>query len=326
MNEMGKLQKTAVAAAVMVAALTVFAGGRALASTLVVSQSEEPCTTGDSYFHTIKYAVQNANDGDTILVCDGTYTESFTIYQTDLDLESFNLQGATIVAPGYLTPGQAIIEVVNEDFEESTAKAPQVSTAVEEDDVVINGFNITGPAATSGSCQIQAGVFVHEDATATVSNNIITSIRDNPLSGCQQGYGIRVGSEAEFDEEDSDPGTADLFGNTISDYQKGGIFVDGEGSSADITDNVVTGDFKTKVIGQNGIQVSNTSVESTITGNTISDNFYGQPCIKGNCYRATGVLEVNAGERGDLLKIWRNNTFIHNQVRATITPLPKPAK
>ena len=53
---------------------------------------------------------------------------------------------------------------------------------------------------------------------------------------------------------------------------------------------------------------------------------YGLPCIKGNCYRATGVLEVNAGQRGDLLKIWRNNTFSHNQVRATITPLPKPAK
>jgi hypothetical protein len=325
MTERGKLQKTAVAAAVMVAALTGFAGGRALASTLVVSHGE-PCTTGDSYYYTIKSAVYHAYNGDTILVCDGTYTESFTIYQTDLDLESFNTLGATIVAPGYLTPGQAIIEVVNEDFDESTVKAPQVSTAVEEDDVVIDGFTITGPAAKYGSCQIQAGVFIHEDAIATVSDNVITSIRDNPLSGCQQGYGIRVGSEAEFDEEDSDPGTADLFDNTISDYQKGGIFVDGEGSSADISDNVVTGDFKTKVIGQNGIQVSNTSLESTITGNTISDNFYGQACIKGNCYRATGVLEVNAGERGDLLRIWRNNTFSHNQVRATITPLPKLAK
>ena len=321
---MGKLQKTVVAAAVMVAALTGLAGGRALASTLVVSHGE-PCTTGDSYYYSIKNAVNHAYNGDVILVCDGTYTESFTIYQTVLDLQSFNPQGATIVAPSYLTPGQAIIEVVNEDFEDSVA-SPQVSTAVQGDDVVIDGFNITGPAAKYGSCQIQAGVFIHEDAIATVSDNVITSIRDNPLSGCQQGYGIRVGSEAEFDEEDSDPGTADLFDNTISDYQKGGIFVDGEGSSADITDNVVTGNFKTKVIGQNGIQVSNTSLESIITGNTISDNFYGQPCIKGNCYRATGVLEVNAGQRGDLLKIWRNNTFSHNQVRATITPLPKPAK
>ena len=143
---MGKLQKTAVAAAVMVAALTVFAGGRALASTLVVSQSEEPCTTGDYYYYSIKTAVDHSYNGDVIEVCDGTYTESFTIYQTELDLESFNLQGATIVAPGYLTPGQAIIEVVNEDFEDTVA-TPQVSKAVEEDDVIIHGFNITGPAA-----------------------------------------------------------------------------------------------------------------------------------------------------------------------------------
>ena len=321
---MGKLQKTAVAAAVMVAALTLFAGGRAVASTLIVSHGEA-CTTGDSYYYSIKNAVNHAYNGDVILVCDGTYTESFTIYQTELDLESFNLQGATIVAPGYLTPGQAIIEVVNEDFEDTVA-TPQVSKAVVEDDVIIHGFNITGPAAKYGTCQIQAGVFIHEDAIASVSDNVITSIRDNPLSGCQQGYGIRVGSEAEFDEEDSDPGTADLYGNTISDYQKGGIFVDGEGSSASITDNEVTGDFKTKVIGQNGIQINNTSLESIITGNTISDNFYGQACIKGNCYRATGILETNAGERGDLYRLWRNNTFIHNQVRATIKPLPKPAK
>jgi hypothetical protein len=324
MTEMGKVRKTAVAAAVMVAALTGLAGGRALASTRVVSHGE-PCTTGDYYYYSIKTAVDHSYNGDVIEVCDGTYTESFTIYQTELDLESFNLQGATIVAPGYLTPGQAIIEVVNEDFEDSVA-TPLVSPAALQDDVIIHGFNITGPAAKYGTCQIQAGVFIHEDAIASVVDNVITSIRDNPLSGCQQGYGIRVGSEAEFDEEDSDPGTADLYGNTISDYQKGGIFVDGEGSSADITNNVVTGTFKTKIIGQNGIQVSNTSLESTITGNIISDNFYGQACIKGNCYRATGVLEVNAGQRGDLLKIWRNNTFSHNQVRATITPLPKPAK
>jgi hypothetical protein len=323
MTEMGKVRKTAVAAAVMVAALTGLAGGRALASTRVVSHGE-PCTTGDYYYYSIKTAVDHSYNGDVIEVCDGTYTESFTIYQTDLVLESVNPQGATIVAPGYLTPGQAIIEVVNEDFADTVA-TPQVSKDVEEDDVVIEGFNITGPAAKYGSCQIQAGVFIHEDAIASVVDNVITSIRDNPLSGCQQGYGIRVGSEAEFDEEDSDPGTADLFNNTISDYQKGGIFVDGEGSSADITGNVVTGTYKTKVIGQNGIQVSNTSVESTILGNTISDNFYGQVCIKGNCYRATGVLVTDAGEHGDLSTILRKNTFSHNQVRATVR-LPKPSK
>ncbi len=319
---MGKSQKKWVTAGVMMAVLTLFAAGRALAATLVVDQDDNPCTEGNSYYGSISEAVYNANDGDTIEVCDGTYTESFVIYQPDLTLESVNPLGATIQAPECLTPGGAIIEVVNDDslLPVKTDSTKVNATASDGGGVVIDGFNIMGPAAVPGACNLVAGVFVHENATATVSNNDITSIRDNPISSCQQGYGIRVGSEV-VDDESNDPGTGTLSGNTITDYQKGGIFVDGDGSSATITGNVVTGAGKTKDIGQNGIQVSNTTLESTITGNMISDNFYSQRCVKGNCWRAVGVLELNAGARGDKVKILKNNQFSNNQTAVVVQPM-----
>jgi len=238
-------------------------------------------------------------------------------------VESFNPLGATIQAPECLTPGSAIIEVVgDDDFDLSKKHVSKAVTPADGGGVVIDGFNIQGPAVEEGTtCNIMAGVFIHEDATATVSNNDITSIRDNPISSCQQGYGIRVGTEAVIDdEEEDDAGTGILTGNTITDYQKGGIFVDGSGSSATISDNTVTGAGKTKVIGQNGIQISNTDLESSITDNTITDNFYSQRCVKGNCWRATGVLEFLAGMKGDKLQIIRNNQFSGNETNVVVSP------
>ena len=319
---MGVLQKSRITTTtIALAALMLFGAGRAMAATRVVYQGDGACADGDAFYSTITAAVDASNDGDTIEVCDGTYTEAFTIYQNDLTLESANTLGATIQAPYRLTPAGAIIEVIgNEDFVAPFASGGDGGGG----GVVINGFIISGPSRASGTCSLQEGIFVHEDAVATISNNQIVSIRDNPLSGCQTGFGIRVGEFLGGDEEQNDPGTGTLTGNNISDYQKGGIWVDGDGSSATITDNVVTGAGKTNVIAQNGIQISNTTFASTITGNTISNNFFdNRGCFKTGCYRAIGVLELNAGAKGDATKILKNNTFSKNQFRVVVV-LPKP--
>jgi pectin methylesterase-like acyl-CoA thioesterase len=323
---MGVLQKSRITTTtIALAALMLFTAGRAMATTRVVFQGDESCIDEDfPQYSTITAAVDASYDGDTIEVCDGTYKEAFTIFQNDLTLESVNQLGATIQAPYHLTEGGAIIEVIgNEDY-----VAPFAGTG-DGGGVVISGFIITGPGAGSESradtCELQDGILVHEDAVATISNNEIVSIRDNPLSGCQTGFGIRVGEYTGNDDEQNDPGTGTLTGNTISDYQKGGIWVDGDGSSATITENTITGAGKTNVIAQNGIQISNTTFESTITDNSINDNFFdNKGCLKnGGCYRAVGVLELNAGAKGDTAKILKHNTFSKNQFRVVVV-LPKP--
>ncbi len=321
---MGLLQKSRITTiTIALAALTLFTAGRAMATTRVVYQGDEACIDddGDEYYTTITAAVDASYDGDTIEVCDGTYTEAFTIFQNDLTLESVNQSGATIQAPYRLTPGGAIIEVIgDEDYVAPFAGGDG------EGGVFIDGFIISGPSRASGACKLQEGIFVHEDAVATISDNQIVSIRDNPLSGCQTGFGIRVGEYiGDDDGEENDPGTGTLTGNIISDYQKGGIWVDGDGSSATITENTITGAGKTNVIAQNGIQISNTTFESTITGNSINNNFFdNKGCFKtGGCYRAVGVLELNAGAKGDTAKILKHNTFSKNQFRVVVS-LPKP--
>ncbi|HJU28099.1 MAG TPA: right-handed parallel beta-helix repeat-containing protein, partial [Candidatus Binataceae bacterium] len=283
---------------VIAAALAAFAimlGGRATAATLVVdANSEVDCLGGAPDSSTIGGAIALASEGDTIKVCDGTYSEAVTIDVSGLTVEAVNPLGAEILAPQVLTESDAIVEITGAD------------------NVTLSGFEISGPGP--GDCgSIEAAVIVHGQASATITGNEIVHARDNPLNGCQNGYGIQIGEDNDspptINEEFSDPGTAVISNNTISDYQKGGILVDGEGSSATISGNIVTGAGKTKVIAQNGIEITETSLESEITGNTVTGNFHNnsgarQACPSGNptgqCVATgTGVLEYLAGRHGD---------------------------
>jgi parallel beta-helix repeat protein len=156
---------------------------------------------------------------------------------------------------------------------------------------VLSGFNITGTKGNffldsvtdvnicdngpgGGTGTLGLGVFVEQGATATITNNIITHIHNYPYYPCAAyGIGIWVGRGGEA----STPGTATISGNTIYDYQKSAIIVDGTESTATITGNTITGwslAFQASVpggIAQNGIQISRGAV-ATITSNTISVN------------------------------------------------------
>jgi hypothetical protein len=158
-------------------------------------------------------------------------------------------------------------------------------------------------------------------------NNQITSIHDNPFGGCQSGFGIQVGED--IDPSGSDPGTGTITDNTITLYQKGGILVDGDGSSATITGNTVTGVGKTTVIAQNGIEITETTLANPITGNTVTNNIHDNSTAKAQCAPqpaslcmadAVGVLEFQAGMAGDAKTIKKNNTVTKNQVNIVAMP------
>ena len=90
-----------------------------------------------------------------------------------------------------------------------------------------------------------------DNANASIHDNRIQDVRDEPFSGCQNGIAIAVGRQAW-----TTSGTATIASNTIVGYQKGGIVIDGAGSNATITNNTVTGAGTTSVTAQNGIQIS----------------------------------------------------------------------
>jgi parallel beta-helix repeat protein len=223
------------------------------------------CSVGA--YPTIQSAVNASAAGDKVIVCAGTYTEQVTIPagKNGLTLQSNGHLAATIQAPAAMTASKAIVQITG-------------STGVK-----LTDFTIQGPG--SGGCDsLEYGVRVDGGGSATISNNHITHIRDNPFSGCQNGVAVQIGRSA-----DSTVGTATVKSNTIDDFQKNGITVSGAGSSGMITGNTITGAGPTATIAQNGIQFSSGGA-GTASQNDVSGAWYSPGTTT-----STGVLLFSPG-------------------------------
>jgi parallel beta-helix repeat protein len=201
-------------------------------------------------------------------VCPGTYVEQVTIPagKDDLTLDSQKHWDAIIKAPAAMADVKAIVRVNGAQ------------------DTKIRDFTITGPGG--GPCDsIRYGVRVDNGGSATIHKNHITSIRDNPFSGCQNGNGVQVGRQFE-----GQTGSATIKDNLIDNYQKTGVVIDNTGSSGKVENNTFQGVGLTPAIAQNGIQVSR-GADAALKGNDISGNVYTPQTVS-----STGVLLFNAGD------------------------------
>ncbi|SFP06148.1 hypothetical protein [Hydrogenimonas thermophila] len=74
-----------------------------VAKTIIVDQNSSHCIEGDFYVNTISDAISNADDGDTINICPGTYNESITINKKDLIIRGVgeNIDDVVIDSNGY---------------------------------------------------------------------------------------------------------------------------------------------------------------------------------------------------------------------------------
>lgn len=138
---------------------------------------------------------------------------------------------------------------------------PGTSGTVE--DATISGF-------------VQYGVY-NDGGHVTVTGSSISDIGDTPFDGVQYGLGVYfVNPNLVNSSLTSSPATGSISGNTVSQYQKGGITVNGAGSSAAVSDNAVTGLGPVPFIAQNGIQFGfGASVRlSSLSGNVVRGNIY----------------------------------------------------
>jgi parallel beta-helix repeat protein len=235
----------------------------------------------DEPFHMIQAAVNAAHPGDKILVDPGTYQEQITIPAADngLSLVSLRPLSAIIKAPSAMTGNKSIVDVAGAH------------------EVLIAGFTITGPGAT-GAGGIGFGIHIDSGGSATIVDNHITKIEDNPIDGAQNGVAIQVGRQSE-----GTTGSATILDNTIDNYQKTGIVVSNAGSHADIFGNTVRGVGPTNVIAQNGIQISD-GATAQVSHNVVSGNIYTPGTTQ-----ATGILLFNPGTvRVD------HNAVTHNDI------------
>lgn len=272
------LRRSVLAAAVVAAALA--APGLALAATHYVAPPPSLIGLGTSCtfpgFNSIQAAVTASAPGDTIVVCDGVYSEQVTIGKNLTLAGSGNsvIQAPTVIA----APGDIV-------------------TANNAASVVMSGFVVAGPGP-SGCGSIQAGIRVRDDATLDLSSTAIRDIRDEPFSGCQNGEGIRVGARG---PDGAGPGHLTADNVSVTHYQKNGITVNGTGSTARITNTTVTGFGATSTIAQNGIQVSR-GAQATISTSTMRDNYYSPKSTV-----ACGLLIFDAAGVNDDSNVYLDN-------------------
>jgi parallel beta-helix repeat protein len=255
-------------------------------------------------FATINAAYSMANPGDTIKVFAGTYQEQVTLSKkVALVAADPGTDKEVILAPAGLNG--SIVEVNNG------------ATGV-----VVKGFKIDGGGNAAGG--IQAGVRVEGGASATVRQDHITGLYNGTNN--QAGYGVEVGGSND-NGATYQAGVAKVLSNTIDGYQKGGVLVAGSSSSAQVSNNTVTGAGLVNLVAQNGIQVGN-GAQGNVTFNTVTQNSYGNTAVDN--FTATGILvisdtasvvvgqnEVNSNEVGLYLfsvsnTVVTNNDLSHN--------------
>ena len=251
-------------------------------------------------YQKIQDAVNAAAAGDRINVCPGTYSEQVTIAQDNIQLRSVRRWDAVIKAPLIMVP----YSVNNPKF--------VIVRIAGAHNVTILAFTITGPGP--GYCgSLHYGVRVDNGGSANILGNHITDIRDQydpitgQLSGCQNGMGVVVGHHPrDLDVPPGDPtsGSARIEGNLVEHYQKNGIVVGGNGSSAVITANRVFGFGASPTIAQNGIEVL-LDATAEVEHNFSSGHIYTGPMQT----TATGGLLSQAGTVD-----FSHNTLAHNDV------------
>jgi copper-binding protein NosD len=186
-------------------------------------------------YPTIQAAVNASGPKDTVKVCPGTYPEQVRIEghaHDGLRLESLTPLGATIQWPAVETAPLALVH-----FQAA-------------DDVTLRGFTISGPYTFAGcSPERHEGILVENAFNERIDHNHITMIRNSVLAlrGCQEGDAVAIGHRFSVVTlcGGTVPGSARLDHNLIDEYQKNGVQVFNEGSSAVVDHNEIVGPANT---------------------------------------------------------------------------------
>jgi len=252
-------------AATLTVAIAAPAVASAAGSTVFVSPNPvkgpfSSCATPG--YNSIQEAITVNAAKTTIHVCAGTYTEQVVLPKEDTIAGD---AGATLKLPA--SPAATTSPCANEPEEQDLF---MVCTGGK---VSISGLELDG-AWPSGTCNDELYTLnTGGGVKLTLTGSKVLHAGAVPLNGCQGGVGVRIGRR--FTHQVA---TAKLTGDTIEGYQKGGILVDGPGSSAKMSGVTVTGIGPTPEIAQNGIQISR-GAKAKISGATVT----GNECDNVNC-------------------------------------------
>lgn len=159
------------------------------------------------------------------------------------------------------------------------------STDIVIRNLIVDGADLFADGCNGGDDRI-AGIR-YNDSSGMIRDNVVRRVRHTPgngSEGCQEGLAIWITSSAAGSYE------VGIRDNTVIEFQKGGITVNGSDINVAIQgNNMVFGEGGTPIIAQNGIQLSRGA-----TG-VIKRNDVGNVLFTGADWAATGILlfEVN---------------------------------
>lgn len=285
----------------------------AQAKTLFVSSSPSPPGTGCAHagFSEIQTAIDEAetfSQPATVEVCGGTFSEQLEITR---EITLLGKKGAKIELPATIKDSasrcDAVIDMLVSQPDEDLVSICGPGR------VSISGLTLQAkwPEGTcydslyntlvAGGATLDATKVTFEDAGVA---------KGSPDLGCEGGVAVQVGfagseGSASLTTPAVESGHAVLTDDTISEYQKNGVTVDGDGSSATIGPKVtITGDGPVDQ-GQNGIQISR-GATATLDKVSISADECSIASVCGDETQsqweedATGVLLYLPGARSDI--------------------------
>jgi hypothetical protein len=244
-------------------------------------------------FTAIQAAIDVASPGATIHVCSNSGTPAYA--EQLVITEPLNIVAAgtdaTVALPATVANGTTACDLasVAGGAEPDQSEITVCTTGT----IRISGITVDA-LWPGGTCYDSLfGVLVGGGANLDMSTSVVNGAGASPINGCQGGIGVQVGMAW------ADPtvvGHATLSGDSIDQFQKNGITVDGVGSTATITGTTITGAGPTPAIAQNGIQISN-GARGQITNTTVSGSECDVPVCGPDSLtdtQSTGILFFGA--------------------------------
>jgi hypothetical protein len=230
---------------------------------------------GNGGFDTIQAAIDEAQDGDTILIASGTYDEQIVVDNIDnLTIKAAAGADVTITRP--------VGSLVQTETSSSGRALYSVVTVTGSENVTIQGIDVDGLGtigSLSGTQPNYLGV-LYRNASGSLLEVDITGIRDpyeagttvggyDVVSGNQRGVGLQVDNDG--------PALLDftMTGGSITDFQKNATVFNR--ANLDITGVTITGGGDQTINAQNGIQVQNST--GSISNNIITGIGFAGPSV-----------------------------------------------
>jgi len=247
---------------------------------------------GNGGYATIQDAVDDALDGDTVLIADGVYFEQVTITTSGIRLLGESRDGVIIRSPAIpAVQGQHAPWIGEEDVAAVVAVIGVGGVTIEN--LTVDGDSRLDEAFGAGANDFFGILYLRSSGNVD-SVTVQGVIGDNGFFGVQAGEGIGVLADYAPDDykPTTDRQTFVLTDSTVTGFQKTGVLVYNTDLTA--TGNLIEGVGNTTGIAQNGFQLSRNTA-GAVNGNTISGIGYTGPAAPGTDASAIFVGDSVSG-------------------------------